>query len=75
MWCCSRKILFIFLVIAALIGLLMATGKVNAYAFVPFLPILACPLMCVVMHMFGRKGERDECHMAKRRNPVSGKRF
>lgn len=55
MWCCSRKTLFILLGVAGLIGILIATGTVNAYAILPFLPILACPLMCVVMLLCGRK--------------------
>ena len=75
MFCCSRKTLLILLVVAALIGLLMATGKINAYAVVAFLPLLLCPLMCVVMMMFGRKGDEDECQTVKHRNPLSGKRL
>ena len=61
MFCCSRKTLLILLAVAALIGLLMVTGKVNAYAIVPFLPILLCPLMCVAMMMFGRGRGGKEC--------------
>jgi hypothetical protein len=37
------------------------TGKINAYAIVPFLPILICPLMCVGMMMFGRHSKNDSC--------------
>ena len=66
MFCCSRKTLLILLGVAGLIGLLLATGKVNAYAIIPFLPILLCPLMCVVMMMFGRKGQGDACHTDNR---------
>ena len=61
MWCCSRKTLFILLGVAGVLGLLIATGTVNAYAILPFLPILACPLMCVAMMMFGRKCKDGEC--------------
>lgn len=75
MSCCSRKTLFILLGIAGVIGLLIATGTVNYYAMLPFLPLLACPLMCVAMLMFGRKREGDECQTDKQKNPVSGKRF
>lgn len=61
MWCCSRKTLYILLGVAALLGLLIATGKVNAYAIIPYLPLLACPLMCGVMLLFGheKKGCAD----------------
>lgn len=69
MWCCSRKTFFILLGVAAIIGLLMATGKVNAYAILPFLPLLACPLMCVVMMRSGRKCEGDECQTGKKKIP------
>lgn len=61
MFCCSRKTLYILLGVAGLIGLLIASGKVNAYAILPFLPLLLCPLMCVVMMMFGRKCGDAEC--------------
>ena len=67
MFCCSRKTLLILLAVAALIGLLMATGKVNAYAIVPFLPILLCPLMCVVMLMFGKRNN-GQCELPSK-NP------
>ncbi len=55
--CCSRKTLLILLGVGGLLGILITTGKVNAYVIVPFLPLLACLLMCVVMLMFGRKGK------------------
>ena len=61
MFCCSRKTLYILLAVAGLLGLLLATGKVNAYAIVPFLPILLCPLMCVAMMMFGRGQSDKQC--------------
>jgi len=61
MWCCSCPLLFILLVVAGILGLLIATGTVNAYAILPFLPFLACPLMCVVMMMFGRKCDDKSC--------------
>lgn len=68
MLCCSRKIFFPLLGIAALIGLLIATGKVNPYVIVPFLPLLACPLMCVIMMMFGKccKDKNGECRDKKK---------
>lgn len=61
MWCCSRKTFFILLGATGLLGFLIAIGKVNPYAIVPFLPLLACPLMCVVMMMFGRKCDDKSC--------------
>lgn len=68
--CCSRKTLFILLGVAAVIGLFIATGKINAYAILPFLPFLLCPLMCVIMMMFGRKREDDECHAPKKSKAI-----
>lgn len=73
MFCCSRKTLLILLAVAALIGLLMATGKVNAYAIVPFLPILLCPLMCGVMLLFGRKCEDGSCEKKPRTKSSTSK--
>lgn len=55
MWCCSRKTLYILLAAASVFGLLIATGKINGYALLPFLPFLICPLMCGVMLLFGRE--------------------
>lgn len=62
MWCCSRKTLYILLAVAGLLGLLIATGKINAYAIIPYLPLLACPLMCAVPMLFMRKkGQNGMC--------------
>lgn len=61
MWCCSRKTLYILLAAAGIFGLLIATGKINGYALLPFLPFLICPLMCIPMLMMGRKGKDGEC--------------
>lgn len=61
MFCCSRKTLYILVGIAGVIGLLIATGTVNAYAILPFLPFLLCPLMCGVMMLFGRKCDDGSC--------------
>jgi len=66
MWCCSRKTLFILLGIAGVIGILIATGKVNPYAILPFLPFLICPLMCGVMLLFGRKCDDGKCSPARK---------
>lgn len=73
MWCCSRKTLFILLGVAGLIGILIATGKVNSYAILPFLPLLACPLMCVFMMMFGRKCDDGECQTTPAKKPTTAK--
>ncbi len=71
MFCCSRKTLLILLAVAGLIGLLMATGKVNAYAIVPFLPILICPLMCGVMLLMGRKSDGGHCEPTHAKKPIT----
>ncbi len=63
MFCCSRKTLYVLLGIAGIIGLLIWTGVVNAYAILPFLPFLICPLMCGVMLLMGRKGDGEACQM------------
>lgn len=69
MWCCNRKTLFVLLGVAAVIGLLIATGKVNPYAVLPFLPFLACPLMCGVMLLFGMRGCSDgKCDDTKKKS-------
>jgi hypothetical protein len=61
MFCCSRETLFIFLGVVAVIGILIATGKVNPFAILPFLPFLLCPLMCGAMMLFGRNCKDDRC--------------
>jgi|AntRauTorckE6833_2_1112554.scaffolds.fasta_scaffold212272_2 hypothetical protein len=61
MWCCSRKTLVILLAVAGVAGLLIATGTINAYAILPLLPFLLCPLMCGAMLLFGRKCNDDAC--------------
>ena len=62
MRCCSRKTLFILLSVGALLAILITTGKVNAYAIVPYLPLMVCPLMCGVM-MFGKRSKKEnKCH-------------
>lgn len=61
MFCCSRKTLYILLAAAGVVGVLIWTGIVNVYAFLPFLPILICPLMCIPMMMMGRKSKDGEC--------------
>ena len=61
MWCCSRKTLLILLAVAGVASLLIATGTINVYATLPFLPFLLCPLMCGVMLLFGRKCDDDSC--------------
>lgn len=71
MFCCSRKTLLVLLAVAGLIGLLMATGKVSAYAIVPFLPILICPLMCGVMLLMGRKGDGGHCEPTHAKKPTA----
>lgn len=37
-------------------------GNAKAASLLPFLPILACPLMCVAMMAFGRHGKDAENH-------------
>jgi len=61
MFCCSRKTLYVLLGIAGVIGLLIATGTVNAYAILPFLPFLLCPLMCAAMMLFGHGRGGKQC--------------
>lgn len=53
-------------------ALLAYTGNAQAAYVFSFLPILACPLMCVVMLMTGRKCENGECHVDHRK-PVPQK--
>lgn len=49
-------------------ALLAASGYVKAATLISFLPILACPLMCVAMMMFGRHSKDDSfCNIQKRK--------
>lgn len=61
MKCRSSKTLFVLLGIAGFFGFLIVTEKVGTYAILPFLLILACPLMCILPHMFGKSCHGDEC--------------
>lgn len=72
MFCCSRKTLFILLGVAGIVGLFIATGKVNAYAIVPFLPILLCPLLCGMM-MCVRKDGDGHCRPTQAKKPATTK--
>jgi hypothetical protein len=63
MRCCSPKTLAILLAITGIGGLLVATGKVNAAVFLPFLPFLLCPLMCGLMMLSGKRSEKVCCDM------------
>ena len=60
--------LLILLGVAGVLGLLIATGKVNMYAILPFLPFLLCPLMCGVMMFFGRDCKDGKCAPKKSTN-------
>ena len=73
MRCCSPKTLAILLVIVAISGLLIATDKINAYAILPFLPFLLCPLMCGVMMFFGRDCKDGRCAPKRSENAASPK--
>ena len=73
MFCCSRKTLLILLGVVGVLGLLIATGKMNAYAILPFLPFLLCPLMCGVMMFFGRDCKDGRCAPKRSKNAASPK--
>ncbi|MBI3336430.1 DUF2933 domain-containing protein [Candidatus Peregrinibacteria bacterium] len=59
---CSPK-LCIGLILVGIGGaaLLTASGYVKAASLIAFLPLLACPLMCVFMMMFGHKCDYKSC--------------
>lgn len=44
-------------------------GNAKAASFLPFLPILACPLMCIGMMMFGKSCHGEECHDPNKKKP------
>jgi len=73
---CSPK-LCIGLLIVGIGGaaLLAYSGNAKAAYALSFLPILACPLMCVVMMMFGRKCDDGNCNPAEKhaKPPLSQK--
>lgn len=51
--------------------ILASTGNAKAASLLPFLPLLACPIMCVAMMMFGRKCDDGGCHDGKKQKSVS----
>jgi hypothetical protein len=67
---CSPK-LCIGLLIVGIGGaaLLAYSGNAKAAYALSFLPILACPLMCLIMLMSGRKCDDGECHAKKQISP------
>lgn len=63
--CCSRKNLFIILGILAVGFVIVKVANLNVTAFLPFLALLACPLMCVAMAFFMKEGHNksdDHAH-------------
>jgi hypothetical protein len=56
---CSPKFCIGILIVGIGAAALLAyTGNVKAASTLSFLPIFACPLMCVAMLLFGRKGSQ-----------------
>lgn len=51
--------------------ILASMGNAKAASLLPFLPLLACPLMCVGMMMFGKSCKDDECQDEKKGKTVS----
>lgn len=50
--CWSKKNLFIILAVVG-VGIVIAKiANLNIAVFLPFLALLACPLMCVIMALF-----------------------
>jgi hypothetical protein len=62
---CSPKLCVgLILIGIAAAALLTASGYVKAATLVSFLPLLACPVMCAVMMMFGRTCDDGKCETA-----------
>lgn len=68
---CSK--LCIGLVVVGIGGavLFASMGNAKAASLLPFLPLLACPLMCAFMMMFGRSGHGEKCEQKKATEPTS----
>lgn len=69
---CSSK-LCIALVLSGIGGaaLLSASGYIKAATLVSFLPILACPLMCVIMMMFNKRCDDGHCQTTQTKKPAA----
>lgn len=61
---CSKLCIVLLLLGIGGAVILTSIGNAKAASLLSFLPLLACPLMCVVMMMFGKcgKGEDGKCH-------------
>lgn len=68
---CSPK-LCIGLMLVGIGGavLLAVSGYVKAATLLSFLPILACPLMCVAMMMFGKRCDDETCQTTPAKKPI-----
>ncbi len=71
---CSPK-LCIGLILVGIGGaaLLAASGYVKAATLLSFLPILACPLMCVAMMIFGKRCDDGQCQPTHAKKPSAAK--
>lgn len=63
---CSKLCMVLLLIGVGGAIILASTGNAKAAAILPFLPVLACPLMCVGMMMFGKKCAGEECDASKK---------
>lgn len=57
---CSKLCIVLLLVGIGGAVFLASTGNAEAASLPSFLPLLACPLMCVVMMMFGKCGKGED---------------
>lgn len=58
---CSKFCLVLLVIGIGSAALLAYTGNAKAASFLSVLPFLACPLMCVVMMMTGKKCDDGSC--------------
>lgn len=71
---CSLK-LCIGLILVGIGGaaLLAASGYIKAATLLSFLPILACPFMCIAMMIFGKHCDDEQCQTSHRKKPTTAK--
>lgn len=66
---CSKLCIILLLVGIGGVIILAANGNAKAASLLYLLPFLACPLMCIIPHMFGKSCHDDKCQKKPPKSP------
>lgn len=71
---CSKLCIILLLIGLGGAAFLASTGNAKAASLLSFLPFLACPLMCIIPHMFGKSCHGNECQKKPPKSPAPSPR-